>query len=60
MKLSGEFDDILDEENKNISDLEFGEKIVDLMGGINLMDKETLISYFDYDQLGRDYRYNGQ
>lgn len=60
MKLSGEFDDILEDENENISDLEFGEKIVDLMGGIDLMDKETLITYFDYDQLGRDYRYNGQ
>jgi antirestriction protein len=45
-------------QGKYDSDTELGEGYVDMMGGIEMMDKETLERYFDYESFGRDLAYD--
>lgn len=41
------------------TDQDLGYAIVDTLGGIDQIDKETLEMYFDYDGYGRDAKING-
>jgi hypothetical protein len=38
----------------NMSDTELGENYIDMIGGIDQLDKQTLRRYLDYDKLGYD------
>lgn len=41
------------------SDQDLGYQIVDMVGGTDQLDKDTLEMYFDYDGYGRDAKING-
>ncbi|WP_460994013.1 hypothetical protein, partial [Staphylococcus aureus] len=38
----------------NMSDTDLGEYYIDMIGGIDQLDKQTLRRYLDYDKLGYD------
>lgn len=51
--------DLEEYDDSSFSDQDFGYEIVEIFGGIENLDRDTLDMYFDYDGYGRDAKING-